>query len=75
MQQLDRSWEIRTYRHANQLDADLYCITHPILIAIDFDSGFVYSDPLQLRLGRVGNAVRNSMCPLKNRPMRAVNPE
>jgi len=40
-----------------------------------FDSGFVYSDPLEAKPKRVGNAVSYSMYPLKDRLMRALNAE
>src|SRR6056297_2010162 len=59
----------------NQLGVEVYCSIQPRPLAIDFDSSFVYSDPLRLRLRRVGNAVSDSMYPLKNRLMRALDAE
>jgi hypothetical protein len=57
----------------NQLGVEVYCSIQPRPLAIDFDSGFVYSDPLRLRLRRVGNAVSYSMYPLKDCLMRPLN--
>jgi hypothetical protein len=59
----------------NQLGVEVYCSIQPRPLAIDFDSGFVYSDPLRLRLRRVRNAVSYSMYPLKDCLMRALNAE
>ena len=56
----------------NQLGVKVYCSIQPRPLAIDFDSGFVYRDPLRLRLRRVGNAVSYSMYPLKDCLMRAL---
>ena len=59
----------------DQLGVEVYCSIQPRPLTINFDSGFVYSDPLRLRLRRVGNAVSYSMYPLKDRLMRALNAE
>ncbi len=34
----------------NQLGVEVYCSIQPRPLAIDFDSGLAYSDPLRLRL-------------------------
>jgi len=59
----------------NQLVVEVYCSIQPRPLAIDFDSGLIYGDPLRLRLRRVGNAVSDSMNPLKNCLMRALYAE
>jgi len=59
----------------NQLGVEVYCSIQPRPLAIDFDSGFVYRDPLRLRLRRVKNPVSYSMYPLKDCLMRALNTE
>jgi hypothetical protein len=59
----------------NQLGVEVYCSIQPRPLTIDFDSSLVYSDPLRLRLRRVGDAVSYSMFPLKDRLMRALNAE
>jgi hypothetical protein len=59
----------------NQLAVEVYCSTQPRPLTIDFDSGFVYRDPLRLRLRRVGNAVSYSMYPLKDCLMRPLYAE
>jgi len=57
----------------NQLGVEVYCSVQRRPLAIDLDSGFVYGDPLRLRLRRVRNAVSYSMYPLKDCLMRALN--
>jgi len=59
----------------NQFGVEVYCSIQSRPLAINFDSGLVYSDPLRLRLRRVGDAVSYSMYPLKNRLMRALYAE
>ena len=71
-QQLDRYYIVRTDRHPESICFEVYCSVQPRPPAIDFDSGFVYSDPLRLRLRRVRNAVSYSMYPLKDRLLSVV---
>ncbi|SEJ18702.1 hypothetical protein SAMN05444271_1292 [Halohasta litchfieldiae] len=58
-----------------QLGVEVYCSIQPRPLAINFDSSFIYHDPLRLRLRRVRNAVSYSMYPLKDRLMRALYAE
>ena len=59
----------------NQRGVEVYCSIQPRPLTINLDSGFVYCDPLRLRLRRIGNAVSYSMYPLKDRLVRALNAE
>ncbi len=59
----------------NQLCVDIYCSIQPRPLTVNFDSGFVNCDPLRLRLRRIGNAIRYSMYPLKDRLTRAFYAE
>jgi len=56
----------------NQLGVEVYCSIQSRPLAIDFDNGLAYSDPLRLRLRWVGNVVSYSMYPLKDCLMRPL---
>jgi len=59
----------------DQFGVEVYCSIQPRPLAINFDSGFVYGDPLWLRLRWVGNAVSYSIYLLKDCLMRALYAE
>jgi hypothetical protein len=63
----------KNLRIENQLCIEIDCSVYPTQVAVDPDSSLVNRDPRRLRRRRVGTAVSQPMCPLKDRLMRAFH--